>query len=317
MPLCKHTGFAYANLTGICHVSRGTVSVSAPCPLGYRPFLSEVPLRPLPRECEVGWLACGEETALCVKSSMMFLGSQPSSKAPLRETSSCPLPLPAPSGPPLAPPSPPSPSPPALSPAPLPCWATQALCDLARGERELRLLRERQAGESEGVGRGLERAVLGRAGKSAACWRGWSRTTAMPSGVWSSSSGRTQRRRAWARPWWTSGSGSSPSSARGCRRSGRRGRGGGGERARLQQAVADLTQPWEITLSLKRVSFRPSSQPKPITFGEIGVQEHSLTFPVAACSGPGAVQPAHAGRAGSGGGGRTPGQAVSAATGRV
>ena len=57
--------------------------------------------------------------------------------------------------------SPSAPSSAPLSRAPLPCWATQALCDLARGETELRRLRERQAAETDGVSRGLERAVLG------------------------------------------------------------------------------------------------------------------------------------------------------------
>jgi len=45
--------------------------------------------------------------------------------------------------------------------SPLPCWATQALCDLARAETELRRLQERQAAETGVVKRGVERAVLG------------------------------------------------------------------------------------------------------------------------------------------------------------
>ncbi|CAB1420036.1 unnamed protein product [Pleuronectes platessa] len=41
------------------------------------------------------------------------------------------------------------------------CWATQARCDLAQAEAELRRLQERHATETESVKRGVERAILG------------------------------------------------------------------------------------------------------------------------------------------------------------
>ncbi len=50
---------------------------------------------------------------------------------------------------------------PAASSFSLPCWATQALCDLARCETDLRQLREQQVTEAQTVGRGVERALLG------------------------------------------------------------------------------------------------------------------------------------------------------------
>ncbi|KAI1885209.1 hypothetical protein AGOR_G00217820 [Albula goreensis] len=220
---------------------------------------------------------------------MMFVGSHLSGKAPLRETNSCPLPASS---------STPGQSdsetkeettlvPSTLPLAPLPCWATQALCDLARGERELRLLRERQAGEAEGVNRGVERAVLGARQEERRLLERveqdhrdaqrrleqLQRENAAAARVGQSLVDQRLRQVAQLREQiqgWGTGAGEHSEA----------------ERNRLQRSVADLTQPWEITLSLKRVSFRPSSQPKPITFGEIRVQEHNPTFPVAACSGP-------------------------------
>ncbi|KAG7463698.1 hypothetical protein MATL_G00179380 [Megalops atlanticus] len=220
---------------------------------------------------------------------MMFVGSQPNNKAPLRETLSCPLP--GKSGPGQADgdareePSPgPAPSP--APPGPLPCWATAALCELARGERELRALRERQAGEAEAVSRGLERAVLGARREERRLLERveqdhrdaqrrleqLQRENAAAARVGQALVDQRLRQVAQLREEiqrWGGGDGGEAEQQR-----------------RLQQAVAELTRPWEITLSLKRVSFRPSSQPKPITFGEIRVREHNLTFPVAACSGP-------------------------------
>ncbi|MFT7799946.1 tripartite motif-containing protein 3 [Arapaima gigas] len=51
----------------------------------------------------------------------------------------------------------------------------------------------------------------------------------------------------------------------------------------LVQNISQLLQPWEVALSLKRVDFRPNSQPKPVAFGQIHIQEISLNFPVGAC----------------------------------
>ncbi|KAE8299691.1 E3 ubiquitin-protein ligase TRIM32 [Larimichthys crocea] len=50
---------------------------------------------------------------------------------------------------------------PALLPQSPPCWATQAQCDLAQAEAELRRLQERHATEADSVKRGIERAILG------------------------------------------------------------------------------------------------------------------------------------------------------------
>ena len=54
-------------------------------------------------------------------------------------------------------------------------------------------------------------------------------------------------------------------------------------RDELQKNVAELLQPWEISLSLKRVTFKPSSQAKPISFGDLKIQEHNISFPVGGC----------------------------------
>ncbi|XP_064183776.1 5E5 antigen [Anguilla rostrata] len=186
--------------------------------------------------------------------------------------------------------SPPAPPPPL---GPLPCWATQGLCELARAERELRLLRERQAGEAEGVARGVERALLGarreerrllerveQDHRDTQCrLEQLQRENAAAVRVGQSLVDQRLREVGQLREQiqgWGGGAGGGAGA----------GAGGEAERDQLQRAIAELTQPWEITLSLKRVNFRPSPQPKPIAFGEIRVQEHNLTFPVATCCGP-------------------------------
>uniref|UniRef100_A0AAR2L6K6 NHL repeat containing E3 ubiquitin protein ligase 1 n=1 Tax=Pygocentrus nattereri TaxID=42514 RepID=A0AAR2L6K6_PYGNA len=57
----------------------------------------------------------------------------------------------------------------------------------------------------------------------------------------------------------------------------------GPNKSQLLRGVRELIQPWEISLSLKKVTFHPNSQPSTIPFGEINVQEHSLSFPVGVC----------------------------------
>lgn len=62
----------------------------------------------------------------------------------------------------------------------------------------------------------------------------------------------------------------------------------------LLKNVSEVLQPWEISLSLKRVTFKPSSQAKPISFGEIKIQEHNLSFPVGGCGAQGQLCALHA-----------------------
>lgn len=188
-----------------------------------------------------------------------------------------------------------------FSSLPLPCWATQALCDLAVSETELRRLRERQVGEAEVVARGVERAILGaqreehrllerveqdhrdlqrrleqlQRDNAAAIRVG---QALIDQRLCKISRLRDQIKK------------SNKKNANGDED-------GGGVNQRhdiLLKSVAELLQPWEISLALKRVSFKPSAQPKAVTFGEIRVQDHTVNFPVSTCRSQGQLCSLHA-----------------------
>ncbi|XP_025758902.1 uncharacterized protein LOC112843878 [Oreochromis niloticus] len=55
----------------------------------------------------------------------------------------------------------------------------------------------------------------------------------------------------------------------------------------LQRGVAEMTQPWEISLTLKRVSFLPSPQSKSLSLGEVDVREQGMTYHIGVCSAQG------------------------------
>ncbi|KAK6315458.1 hypothetical protein J4Q44_G00149870 [Coregonus suidteri] len=208
----------------------------------------------------------------------------------------------------------------------LPCWATQALRDLARGETELRRLRERQVAETEGVSRGLERAILGARREERRLLERveqdhrdaqrrleqLQRENAAAARVSQALLDQRLEEVAQLRELiQRSGQGQT-----------------GPDQNLLIRGVADLLQPWEISLSLKKVSFRPSSQPKAVTFGEIRFQEQDLCLNVGGCGPEGQMCALHSGEncgnahhggAGKGrstpDGGTGPGQVVTSTTG--
>lgn len=51
----------------------------------------------------------------------------------------------------------------------------------------------------------------------------------------------------------------------------------------LQRGVAELTQPWEISLTLKRVCFFTNPGSKDLRLGEVDVREQNLTYPIGVC----------------------------------
>lgn len=57
----------------------------------------------------------------------------------------------------------------------------------------------------------------------------------------------------------------------------------GGPPHQLLKDVADFLQPWEVSVSLKKVNFKPSSQPNAVNFGDIRVEEQSLSLNVGGC----------------------------------
>ncbi|CAL8266935.1 unnamed protein product [Lota lota] len=182
--------------------------------------------------------------------------------------------------------------------SPLPCWATQALCDLARAETELRRLQEYQAAETEAVNRGVERAVLGARREERRLVERVEQdhrdTQQRLEQVQRDNAGAVQvsqslldqrlRRLAHLRNQIQRGS-----QCKGQNQS------GSDRNLLLQQGVAELLQPWEISLSLKKVSFKPSSQTNAVDFGDIRVQEHSLSLPVSRCGPQGQLCALHSG----------------------
>lgn len=188
-----------------------------------------------------------------------------------------------------------------VSSLPLPCWATQALCDLAVSETELRRLREQQVVEAEVVGRGVQRALLGaqreerrllerveqdhrdlqrrleqlQRDNAAAIRVG---QALIDQRVYKISQLRDRIKK------------SNEKNVNGEKHGGE----GDEKHDFLLKNVAELLQPWEITLALKRVSFKPSAQPKVVTFGEIRVQDHSVNLSTGACGSQGQLCSLHA-----------------------
>lgn len=163
----------------------------------------------------------------------------------------------------------------------LPTWITQALCDLTQGEQELQHLREQQTAEVDKVNRTLDSAVLCAQKEERHLLEKverdhretqqrlhqLKRENAAAARVGLSLVDRQVRKmnqlREQIQMW-----GRCPS---------------GPNKSQLLRGVRELIQPWEISLSLKKVTFQPSPQPSSIAFGEINVQEHSLSFPVGVC----------------------------------
>ncbi|KAL4656601.1 hypothetical protein GN956_G4461 [Arapaima gigas] len=174
---------------------------------------------------------------------------------------------------------------------PLPGWAAEALVRLTLGEKELCRVRECQTREIEEVNQGLERTILGvqteerlllervqqdhRDAQLQLEQLQRENATAARAGQ----SLVDQRLHQIAQmkkeiEKWT-------------------GVHSGSHQNQLLHGISELLQPWEITLSLKRVSFRPSFQPKPISFGNIQVQVHNISIPIGACETPDQQFPLH------------------------
>lgn len=201
--------------------------------------------------------------------------------------------------PPEDPPSPMASSFSSSSSSPLPCWATQALCDLAKSETDMRRLRERQSIETESVSRGLERAVMGvhreerrllerveqdqrdAQQRLEQLRRENAAAVRVAQALLDQRLKKVGQLRLQVQQTGSEAMRSSESYELNQRRDD------------LLKNVAELLQPWEISLSLKRVCFKPSSQAKPISFGEIKIQDHNLSFPVGGCGAKGQLCALH------------------------
>lgn len=58
---------------------------------------------------------------------------------------------------------------------------------------------------------------------------------------------------------------------------------GGSNKNQLQRGVAEVIQPWEISLTLKRVHFLPNPDSKTFSLGEVDVHEQAMSYPIGVC----------------------------------
>ncbi|KAI2660732.1 tripartite motif-containing 3 [Labeo rohita] len=187
---------------------------------------------------------------------------------------------------------------PVASSFPLPCWATQALCDLARCETDLRRLREQQVTEAQTVGRGVERALLGAQREER---RLLERVEQDHRDVQlrleqvqrdNGAAVRVGQRLVDQRLYKVIKLRELIKICGG--RDGNKDQEGDTKKDQLLKGVAELVQPWEVSLTLKRVSFKPSAQPNAVTFGDIKIQDHNVHFPIGGCGQQGQMCPIHA-----------------------
>ncbi|KAK1797553.1 hypothetical protein P4O66_000846 [Electrophorus voltai] len=179
----------------------------------------------------------------------------------------------------------------------------QALCNLASSEMELRQLQEQQVAEAQAVARGVERALLGaqreerrlveRVGqdhRDLQCrLEQVRRDNAAAVRVGQALVEKRLHKIAQLREQIKK---TNERNAEGSKNRDEV----GPTRDFLLRGVAELLHPWEISLALKRVSFKPSAQPNAVTFGEIKVQDHSLDFPIGGCGPQGQLCSIHASR---------------------
>lgn len=169
------------------------------------------------------------------------------------------------------------------SPAP-PCWVAQARGNLAQAQAELRRLQEHHGTEAESVQRGAERAVLGvrreeqrlleRVGQDHRDTQQYLEQVQRDNmaAVRVSQSlldERFQKLAMLQQRVEDEPQRNSPEDS--------------GMKQKLLREIAEFLQPWEISVSLKKVSFKPSSQEKAIAFGDIRVQEQSLSLHAGGC----------------------------------
>lgn len=174
-----------------------------------------------------------------------------------------------------------------------PPWVTQALSNLERGEQELLNLREQQQAEVEEVNRELDSAAIEAQREERRllekveqdhreAQRHLSqvkRENAAAVRVVQSLVDQQLRKIGQLREQiqrWGSTAGES-------------------NRNQLQRGVAEIIQPWEISLTLKRVSFLPSPQSKSLILGEVDVREQGMTYHIGVCSAQGQKCALHSG----------------------
>ncbi|RVE58347.1 hypothetical protein OJAV_G00208440 [Oryzias javanicus] len=174
--------------------------------------------------------------------------------------------------------------PPGLSPQFSPCWVTQAQCDLAQAHAELQQIQEHQKSEFEAVKRSVERAVLGVRREER---RLLERVEQDHRDTQQRLEQIQRENLAAVRVSQTLTDQRFRKLVELQRRIEEMGQLVVNETEQnsslLIKEITEFLQPWEISVSLKKVNFKPSSQTNAVTFGEIHVQDQNLSLNVGSC----------------------------------
>uniref|UniRef100_A0A8C6LLV2 E3 ubiquitin-protein ligase TRIM32 n=1 Tax=Nothobranchius furzeri TaxID=105023 RepID=A0A8C6LLV2_NOTFU len=163
------------------------------------------------------------------------------------------------------------------------CWAAQAERDLAQAKEELCRMQERHTTEIESVKRGVERAILGARREER---RLLERVEQDHRDTQQRLEQIQKENMAAARV------GQTLLDQKLCklaqlqqqiREISRSDLNENGSKNLLLKEVAEFLQPWEIAISLKKVNYKPSSQPNAVTFGDMHVQDQNLCLNVGGC----------------------------------
>lgn len=162
-----------------------------------------------------------------------------------------------------------------------PPWVTQALSTLEQGEGELQRLRERQQAEVEEVNRELDGAVIDaqRAERRllekveqdhreaqrhlSQVKRENAAAVRVVQSLVDQQLRKIEQLREQIERWG--------------RNAGR------ANKNQLQRGVTEVTQPWEISLMIKRVRFLTNPGSEALSFGEVDVREQNMTYPIGVC----------------------------------
>lgn len=174
---------------------------------------------------------------------------------------------------------------PALLPLSTQCWATKAQCDLDQVEVELNRLQERYTNETESVKQSLERAILGVRREELRLLERVEqdhrdtqqqleqvqKENMAASRVSQSLLDQRFKKLAQLQKQIQELSQQSHLDEN-CT-----------HQSLLLKEISELLQPWGISVSLKKVNFKPSSQPNAVAFGDIHIKEQSLCLNAGSC----------------------------------
>lgn len=179
------------------------------------------------------------------------------------------------------------------SPTLSPEWVTEALSTLEKGEQELQTLRERQQTEVEEVNRELDNAVIGAQREErrllekveqdyreaqrhlSQVKRENSAAVRVVQSLVDQQIRKIAQLKEQIQRWGFMADGSNKN--------------------QFQRGVIELTQPWEISLTLKRVTFLSSSLYKTLNFGETDIREQGMTYHIGVCGDQGHKCALHSG----------------------